>query len=76
MKDTVTLKRGIFKILYRVFLALSFNIEGQFFFCWIGETKNYVYLIIFFSFLLHGHHGRRREGVPGGVHQEFHEHYF
>ena len=31
MKDTVTLKRGIFKILYRVFLALSFNIEGQFF---------------------------------------------
>ena len=31
---------------------------------------------IFSSFLLHGHHGRRREGVPEGVHQEFHEHYF
>ena len=46
MKDTVTLKRGIFKILYRVFLALPFNIEGKFFFCWIGETKNYVYLIL------------------------------
>ena len=37
MKDTVTLKRGIFKILYRVFLALSFNIEGQFFF--FGQVK-------------------------------------
>ena len=32
MKDTVTLKRGIFIIMSRVFLALSFNIECQFFF--------------------------------------------
>ena len=76
MKDTVTLKRGIFKILYRVFLALSFNIEGQFFLLLDRCNQKLRLSYHIFSFLLHAHHGRRREGVPGGVHQEFHEHSF
>ena len=53
MKDTVTLKRGIFKIMSRVFLALSFNLECHFFLLDRWNQKLCLsYLIIFFFFFI------------------------